>query len=155
MEILDFLQGLLGGSSSISAGRWYLVEARLPYDGKLAFKCKSRLGFRVDESQVYNKSPALQMKLLHSYMDLKHDIGGESDLQIEKALLPALWAVEDAYPEITVTRGQAISIRVRKTTRWEIPEAVVDEVYSRLMREADRLKLALSQLESSFSLANP
>lgn len=145
LEVLQFISG-----SAISGGRSYLIEARLPYKGKLAFKCKSKVGFRVDESQVYNKSPELQKKLLHSYMDLRNGLGMESsDLQIERALLPALCAIKDAFPMISVTPGQAISIQVSKTTRWEIPENVVDEVHSILTREAYRLELALAQIESS------
>lgn len=154
LGILDFSFGILGGSSGIGDGRWYLVEARSPYDGKLGFKCKSRVGFQVDESQVYNKSPEFQEVQPHSYMDLSYGMSCKSpDLKIEKVFLPALCAIKDAYPEITVTPGREISIQIRKTTRWEIPEAIVDDVYSRLMREAHGLKLALAQIESSWALA--
>lgn len=149
LEILALFASFLGGSG-VSGSRWYLVEARLPYDGKLGFKCKSKVGFRINESQVNNKSPDLQKKLLYSYMDLTHGPGSESsDLRIEKALLPAICSVQDAYPEITVAPGQAISIQIRKTARWEISEVIVDQVYSRLTQEVHRLKLALSQIEAS------
>ena len=61
LEGLDFISSLLGGvSGGISNGREYLIAASQPYDGKFALKCKSKIGFRVDESKVYAKSPELQ-----------------------------------------------------------------------------------------------
>ncbi len=60
MEGLDFISSLLGGVSGISNGRVYLIEASQPYAGKFALKCKSKIGFRLDESKVYAKAPELQ-----------------------------------------------------------------------------------------------
>ena len=89
--LLELLATLGGGGGG---GRVYVVEARLPYTGKLTFKCKSRIGFRVDESQVYNKSPELQERLLHSYMELKNSTDLPiSGLRLEKALLPTLCSI--------------------------------------------------------------
>lgn len=153
LEAVGLIVGLLGGGSNISSGRWYVIEARQPYEGKLALKCKSKIGFRVNESQVYNKSPELQERLLHSYMDLNNSSRIEvPGLQIEKALLPALCSIKDVRPEVVVTPGQAIAIQVRKTTRWEIPENVVDEEYSILTKETQRLALAFKQIESSLAV---
>ena len=153
LEAIGLVVGLLGGGASISSGRCYVIEAREPYGGQLALKCKSKIGFRVDESQVYNKSPDLQKKLLRSYMDLNNSSRIEvAGFQIEKALLPSLCSIKDAHPEVVVTPGQAISIQVKRTTRWEIPENVVDEEYTILKKEAHRLAMAFKQIESSLAV---
>lgn len=73
-------------------------------------------------------------------------------LQIEKALLPSLCSIKDVRPEVVVTPGQAIFIQIKKTTRWEIPENVVDEEFAILTKEARRLALAFQQIESSLAV---
>ena len=147
--LLELLVALGGGGRG---GRTYVVEARLPYTGKLNFKCKSRVGFRLDESQVYNKSPELQERLLHSYMELKSSTNFPiSGLRLEKALLPTLCSIKGTYPEVVVTAGKSLSIRVTKVTRWEVPEDFVDELYAILTKEVHRLSLALSQIEVSMA----
>ena len=60
LEAIELIVGLFGGGATISSGRRYVIEVREPYDGQLTLKCRSKIGFRVDESQVYNKSPELQ-----------------------------------------------------------------------------------------------
>ena len=69
------------------------------------------------------------------------------DFLLEKALLPSLYAVNGAHPEIVVTPGRTIS--VRQAVNWEIREEVIDEVYAILNREAQRLVLTFQQIESS------
>ena len=145
--LLEFLTTFCGAGGG---GRTYVVEARLPYAGKLTFKCKSRIGFRVDESQVYNKSPELQKRLLHSYMELKNSTGLPiPGLCLEKALLPTLCSINGTYPEVVVMAGKFLSIKVSKVTRWEVPEDLVDQLYGILTKEAQRLSLALSEIEVS------
>ena len=152
LEAIELIVGLFGGGATISSGRRYVIEAREPYDGQLTLKCRSKIGFRVDESQVYNKSPELQKKLLHSYMDLNNSSRIEvPGLEIEKALLPSLGAIKDIRPEIVVVPGQSITIQVERTTRWDIPENVVDEEYAVLTKEVHRLALAFGQIESTIA----
>ncbi len=69
------------------------------------------------------------------------------DFLLEKALLPSLYAVNGARPEIVVTPGRTISISVRQSVNWEIRDEVIDEVYSILNKEAQRLVLAFKQIE--------
>ena len=152
LEAIELIVGLFGGGATISSGRRYVIEAREPYDGQLTLKCRSKIGFRVDESQVYNKSPELQKKLLHSYMDLNNSSRIEvPGFEIEKALLPSLGAIKDIRPEIVVIPGQSITIQVKRTTRWDIPENVVDEEYAVLAKEVRRLALAFKQIESTIA----
>ena len=152
LEAIELIVGLFGGGATISSGRRYVIEVREPYDGQLTLKCRSKIGFRVDESQVYNKSPELQKKLLHSYIDLNNSSRIEvPGLEIEKALLPSLGAIKDIRPEIVVVPGQSITIQVERTTRWDIPENVVDEEYAVLTKEVHRLALAFGQIESTIA----
>ena len=72
-------------------------------------------------------------------------------LEIEKALLPSLGAIKDIRPEIVVVPGQSITIQVERTTRWDIPENVVDEEYAVLTKEVHRLALAFGQIESTIA----
>ena len=71
------------------------------------------------------------------------------DFLLEKALLPSLYAVNGARPEIVVPPGRSISISisVRQSVNWEIRDEVIDEVYSILNKEAQRLVLAFKQIE--------
>ncbi len=150
LEGVDFISSLLAGVSGISNGREYLIEASQPYAGKFALKCKSKIGFRLDESKVYAKAPELQKRLLHSCMDLENSSQASlPDFLLEKALLPSLYAVNGARPEIVVTPGRtiSISISVRQSVNWEIRDEVIDEVYSNLNKEAQRLVLAFKQIE--------
>ena len=72
-------------------------------------------------------------------------------LEIEKALLPSLGAIKDIRLEIVVISGQSITIQVKRTTRWDIPENVVDEEYAVLAKEVRLLSLSFYLIESTIA----
>lgn len=155
LQVLELLLGLFTGATGISNGRWYRVAAQLPYEGKVSLKCQSKLNYRIDVSRVVDKSPWLQKELLDSYMDFSASAGTAPavHLQLQMALLPTLCAIEDSFPEISVTPGQCISVQITKITGWDIPEEMVDSLYPELMLEAHRFHSCLRSIESGFTSA--
>lgn len=139
---------LLFGASVGDGARWFVVETQRPYAGRLAFRCRSKVGFPVREDRIARYSPTLQRELLASYMDLEVDDPHDpSDLRLAIALLPFVGS--GGLPEVTVVAGCTMTLRAHARTTWDVPEDEVDAMYATLIAEGERLAVALAAIESS------